>query len=150
MRNARILSIALHNPRDETDPTARAAQNLDNMFALLDEAGNYDPDFICFPEACLHHAARNDGLLEEIAEPIPGPATDAVAEKARAEGVEVRTHVEQRSPHEAVLEYAEENGVDLIVVGSRGKSEKRLRDRLLGGVSTKVVYLSDVPVLTVR
>lgn len=84
MRNARILSIALHNPRDETDPTARAAQNLDNVLALLDEAADYNPDFVCFPEACLHHAARNDGLLEAIAEPIPGPGTDAVAEKARA------------------------------------------------------------------
>jgi hypothetical protein len=84
MRNASILSIALHNPRDETDPEVRASQNLDNMLALLDEADDFDPDFVCFPEACLHHAARNDGLLEEIAEPIPGPATEAVAEKARA------------------------------------------------------------------
>ncbi|MFP4174562.1 MAG: universal stress protein [Halobacteriales archaeon] len=90
------------------------------------------------------------GELVRDAETNGEEIVENVAEKARAEGVEVRTHVEQRSPHEAVLEYAEENGVDLIVVGSRGKSEKRLRDRLLGGVSTKVVYLSDVPVLTVR
>lgn len=83
MRNVRILSIALHNPRDQTDPQARVATNLDNMIGLLDQAEDYDPDFVCFPEGCLHHAARGDGLLEDVAQPIPGPATEAVGEKAR-------------------------------------------------------------------
>lgn len=89
----------------------------------------------------------------ELVEDATGEGEDLVervAERARAEGVDTVTHVEQRSPHEAILGYAEEEGVDLIVVGSRGRSEKSIRDRLLGGVSTKVVYLSDVPVLTVR
>lgn len=83
MRTTRLLSIALHNPTTETDPEARAATNLRNVRALLEQAADYDPDFVCFPEACLHHAARGDGLLEEIAEPIPGPATDVVGEMAR-------------------------------------------------------------------
>jgi len=83
MRETRVLSIALHNPSDETDPDARAARNLDNVLALLGQADTYDPDFVCFPELCLHHAARGDGLLEDVAEPIPGPATDAVGELAR-------------------------------------------------------------------
>jgi hypothetical protein len=83
MRSARILSIALHNPRDTTDAEARTSRNLDNILNLLSQAPEYDPDFVCFPEGCLHHAARNDGLLDEIAQPIPGPATDAVGEMAR-------------------------------------------------------------------
>ena len=90
------------------------------------------------------------GKLVKDAEEEGEKIVEEVAEKARAEGVKVVTHVEQRAPHEAVLEYADENNVDVIIVGSRGKSEKSLRDRLLGGVSTKIVYLSDVPVLTVR
>jgi nucleotide-binding universal stress UspA family protein len=90
------------------------------------------------------------GDLVRRSEEVGEELVEEVAQDARSDGVEVFTHVEQRAAHEAVLEYAEKNGIDLIVVGSRGKSEKGLRDRLLGGVSTKVVYSADVPVLTVR
>lgn len=90
------------------------------------------------------------GDLVRRSEEVGEELVEEVAQDARSNGVEVFTHVEQRAAHEAVLEYAEKNGIDLIVVGSRGKSEKGLRDRLLGGVSTKVVYSADVPVLTVR
>lgn len=83
MRTTRILSIALHNPRDTTDAESRATQNLENVLTLLDQADTYDPNFVCFPELCLHHAAPNDGFLNDIAEPIPGPATDAVGDVAR-------------------------------------------------------------------
>lgn len=83
MRRARVLSVALHNPSDETDPEKRTSINLDNVLALLEHASMYDPDFVCFPEATLHHATRGDGLLEEVAEPIPGPATQAVGRMAR-------------------------------------------------------------------
>lgn len=83
MRTTKVLSIGLHNPRHTTDAEARAAQNRENMLALLDQADTYDPDFVCFPEGCLHHAARGDGLLPDIAEPIPGPATEPFGEVAR-------------------------------------------------------------------
>jgi len=75
---------------------------------------------------------------------------EEVAEMARDEGVDVVTHVEQRTAHEAILEYIDENDIDLVVMGSRGRSEKSIRDRLLGGVSAKVVRMSEKPVLTVR
>jgi len=81
MRNARVLSVALHNPRSEV---GRAEKGLDNILRLLDVADEYDPDFVCFPEVCLQHAARQDGLAEELAQTVPGPATEAVGEKARA------------------------------------------------------------------
>ena len=83
MRKTRLLSVALHNPSSETDPDERVATNLDNVLGLLDQAADYAPDFVSFPELCLHHATRGDGLLEDVAQPIPGPATDAVGEKAR-------------------------------------------------------------------
>ncbi|WP_435320865.1 carbon-nitrogen hydrolase family protein [Haloarchaeobius sp. TZWSO28] len=81
MQQARLLSIALHNPRLEDD---RAEKHLENILQLLDLAAEYDPDFVCFPEVALGHAARQDGLLDEAAETVPGPATEVVGEKARA------------------------------------------------------------------
>jgi len=113
-------------------------------------------------DARLHvlHAVSprlSDVFSSDSVENLVGDATEhgeevveEVAAEARKAGADVVTHVEQRVPHEAILEYAEENDVDLIVVGSRGRSEKSLSDRLLGGVSAKVVYTAEVPVLTVR
>lgn len=81
MQRARILSVALHNPRPKED---RAEKHLENIRHVLDRAHEYDPDFVCFPEVALGHAARQDGLLEAAAQEVPGPATEAVGEKARA------------------------------------------------------------------
>lgn len=74
---------------------------------------------------------------------------EGVADRAREEGVDAVTAVVERVPHEAVLEYASKNDVDLIVMGA-STYEGRLRSSLLGGATDKVVRSSDVPVLTVR
>lgn len=85
MRRVRILNIALHNPTDANNPDAdkRVADGLDNILSLLDRAAAHDPDLVMFPEVALQHAARQHGILDAAAQPIPGPATDAVGEKAR-------------------------------------------------------------------
>ena len=49
---------------------------------------------------------------------------------------------------EGILRYAEENGVDLIVSGSRGLGN--LRGLLQGSISQKLTAHSPCPVLTVR
>jgi len=85
MRRTRLLNVALHNPTDAENPDAgrRVEYGLDNILTLLDRAESYDPDVVVFPEVALQHAARQHGILEEAAQPIPGPATGAVGEKAR-------------------------------------------------------------------
>ncbi|MEF8828578.1 MAG: universal stress protein [Haloarcula sp.] len=50
--------------------------------------------------------------------------------------------------HDAVLDYADENDVDLIVMGTHGRTG--VRRFLLGSVTEKVVRLADVPVLSVK
>jgi hypothetical protein len=82
MRRTRLFQAALHNPSDGDDPGERTDRNLHNVLAVLDHATGYDPDVVVFPELVFHHAAR--GMCGEIAQPVPGPATDAVAEKAVA------------------------------------------------------------------
>ncbi|WP_158204701.1 carbon-nitrogen hydrolase family protein [Halomarina oriensis] len=82
MRPTRVLSIALHNPTDSDDPAERVRINLDNITALLERAATFDPDFVCLPEAALQHASNH--LLDDVAQPIPGPATEVIGEHARA------------------------------------------------------------------
>lgn len=61
--------------------------------------------------------------------------------------VDVETVVEYGQPHEVILDYADEEA-DCIVMGTHGRTG--LERYLLGGVTEKVVRLSDVPVMTVR
>ena len=48
----------------------------------------------------------------------------------------------------AIVEVAEANGVDLIVMGSRGLSE--VQGRLLGSVTHDVMRTADIPLLVIR
>lgn len=51
-------------------------------------------------------------------------------------------------PHKAILQYATKHDIDLIVMGTHGRTG--VERYLLGSITEKVVRLSDVPVLTVR
>jgi nucleotide-binding universal stress UspA family protein len=73
-----------------------------------------------------------------------------VREKAIAKGVDVQTEVisDVISITKIIVEYAEENDVNLIVLGTRGISGiKRL---LLGSTASGVVTYSHCPVMVVR
>jgi len=52
------------------------------------------------------------------------------------------------SPAAAILEYAREEGIDLIVIGTHGRGA--LAHLLMGSVAERVVRLAPCPVLTVR
>jgi nucleotide-binding universal stress UspA family protein len=74
-------------------------------------------------------------------------ATTAVASQLEAEGVTVRTAIRKGNPADEVLAYADENGIDLVVMGTHGADYER---NMLGSVSQKVVTMSAAPVLTVN
>jgi nucleotide-binding universal stress UspA family protein len=64
------------------------------------------------------------------------------------EDVSVETAVVSGTPYRGILDYADESGIDLIVMGTHGRTGV---DRyLLGSVTEKIVRTADVPVLTVR
>ena len=75
-------------------------------------------------------------------------ALAAVAELARAAGVEVHTELCEGRPGEVIVGEAERSGADLIVVGSHGQGA--LEDFLLGSVSQYVLHHARVPVCVVR
>jgi nucleotide-binding universal stress UspA family protein len=54
------------------------------------------------------------------------------------------------SPADVIVQEAEENGADLIVVGTRGQSVTRRALTFMGSVSTNVVHHATVDVLVVR
>lgn len=75
-------------------------------------------------------------------------ATRYVAEKAEKEGLEVERSTIEGHPADEIIKFARENSVDLIVMGTLGKSG--LDRFLLGSVAEKVVRTSKIPVLVVH
>jgi nucleotide-binding universal stress UspA family protein len=102
-----------------------------------------------------------DTRLREEAQQVPAdlqwmvnPREDVEAtlseasEKAKAAGVDVETFARQGDPADAILDVAEENGSDVIVVGNKGMTgAKRF---LLGSVPNKVSHHAPCSVLIIR
>jgi nucleotide-binding universal stress UspA family protein len=66
-----------------------------------------------------------------------------------APGVKVKTKVlEAKRPSTAITDYAQNNGMDLIVMSTHGYTG--LKKLLLGSVATEVLNQSPVPVLMIR
>lgn len=75
-------------------------------------------------------------------------ATSYIERIGKAAGVEVESRVLKGHPVEKIVSFAEDNNIDMIIVGSLGKGGY---DRfVLGSVSEKVVRHAKVPVLVVR
>lgn len=64
------------------------------------------------------------------------------------EDTEVETTVTVGLPHQEINEYVEENGIDVITMGSHGRSG--LNRFLLGSVTEKVLRTTTTPVLTAK
>lgn len=64
-------------------------------------------------------------------------------------GVRVKTAaVEGNSPADAIFEYAEKNGMNMIAIATHGSSG--LKKLLLGGVANAILQESHIPVLLIR
>jgi nucleotide-binding universal stress UspA family protein len=90
---------------------------------------------------------HGDGPDREAIEAELADHADALVRVA-GDDVDLTTAVETGVPHSAILRYAEERGVDLVVMGTHGRTG--VERYLLGSVAEKVVRLSDAPVMTVR
>lgn len=74
---------------------------------------------------------------------------DDVEKRALQAGIgAIEKSVVTGPPHRAILEHVEECDIDLVVMGTHGRSG--LEHFLLGSVTERVVRLSDIPVLTIR
>ena len=82
--------------------------------------------------------------LREVAESL----VQRAARDALSKGVEVETHVREGQPAEVIIDVANQEQADLIVVGSRGLTG--IKRYLLGSVSSKVSEHAHCNVMIVR
>lgn len=81
--------------------------------------------------------------LQEKAE----SATQFVHDLAEENGVNVVEHHAGGQPHQVIANHAEDNDIDLIVMGSHGRSG--VRRALLGSVTERTLRSTHTPVLVV-
>jgi len=74
--------------------------------------------------------------------------TTPVLDRAEEANVPATEAIRLGVPHEIVREYVDENAVDLVVMGTHGRTG--LEHTLLGSTTERVVRTVDVPVLTVH
>lgn len=73
---------------------------------------------------------------------------DEVVEKATDQNVEAVGVVMKGGAYETILQYVEDEDIDVVVMGTHGR--RGLDRALLGSVTERIVRTSDAPVLTVR
>lgn len=89
------------------------------------------------------------GQFDEMSE-LQARATEAletVTDRAEERDLEVTESVVAGGPHREITNYATENDVDMIVMGSAGRSG--VRRALLGSVAERTLRTSTIPVLVV-
>jgi nucleotide-binding universal stress UspA family protein len=71
----------------------------------------------------------------------------AVREQADAAGVPVETAIEEGAPTEEILAYIDEQEIDAVCMGERGRSD--FKTVLLGSATETVIHETDIPVVVV-
>lgn len=132
-----------------TDGSRAAKRAAEQAVALVRESGGTvhalyvmsmgDADFVATPSDIAETRRRLEQKGAEFVAEIEEMASEA--------GVDCVTEVRSGIPEEEILEYARTNGVDLIVMGKRGRSDP---DKpLIGSTTQRVIARSEIPVRSV-
>ena len=75
---------------------------------------------------------------------------DKISQNAKQNSVQLKKEIinSQMSVEAAIVEYAESEGIDLIVIGTRGNSG--IKNMLLGSIASGVVKYATCPVMVVK
>ncbi len=136
-----------------TDFSAHSNQALLHACGLSEQYGaelhllHVSPD-----PAMIMHAGPSGGYVDpNIAEDVRKQSEARLAEIPEAGWAEGRAIVRvalEGVPYVEICDYAEENAIDLIVLGTHGRSG--FAHMLLGSVAERVVRVAKCPVLTVK
>lgn len=126
---------------------SRAARHASDMAFEFGEQFDATVNVLTVTEASDIDADLEEVHHQELAEvsiPLGGDATEPIVARGTERGLEVTTAVRDGSAHAAILKYAAENDIGLIVMGTHGRT-----DTALGSTTERVVTAASSPVLAV-
>lgn len=128
-----------------TDGSRGAEEAIDPALNLAGTTGAV-VHVLAVVDADLGHPGLEPDEREEVrrrAEEAARDAVDRVQERAAALGVDTVLAVREGRPFRAILDYVDENDVDLVVMGTAAERGRT------GSTTERVVTLADVPVMAV-
>ncbi|WP_435102736.1 universal stress protein [Halarchaeum sp. P4] len=138
-----------------TDGSDASIEALDEAFALAKQFDATVHALYVVDDAALVSTGLDDLSFDrhideffEDLEEFGERATSRIREAAEEEDVNVVTAVVDGVPEHEIVDYADEHGVDLIVMATHGR--RGVQRALLGSTTERVVRRANVPVLTVR
>ena len=137
---------------DGSDTAAKAVKEAADLAAAVGAALNIVSAYVPVSNQRLREEARQapDDVQWQVTprEDVDSMLTEAEEVATEAGVKDVHKHAREGDPADAILDVAEEQGADLIVVGNKGMSgAKRF---LLGSVPNKVSHHAPCSVLIVR
>jgi nucleotide-binding universal stress UspA family protein len=115
------------------------AEQVDGTVHALYVMDMGDADFVATPSDIAETRQRLEQKGKEYVEEVELAATEA--------GLECVTDVKSGMPEDEIMEYVDEHGIDLIVIGKRGRSDP---DKpAFGSITWRVVGNANVPVYAV-
>jgi nucleotide-binding universal stress UspA family protein len=93
------------------------------------------------------YMALAPGIVEELINKAKEKLV-TIEQRARDSGVEINSMVKEGEAYEAITSLAQDNNIDLIVMGSHGK--KGLQRLLMGSVTERTIGYAPCPVLVVH
>lgn len=132
-----------------TDGSDRAERGVSYGLSMAEDAGAtvhamYVIDATRFGET---PALSTGELSLEAVQSRGEDLTAAIARRARDRGLEAQTSVRRGRPDEEIVAYADEAGVDVIVMGRSGEGAAEIPH--VGSVTNRVLRSTDVPVFPV-
>lgn len=135
-----------------TDGSEHTDNAVDRALDIVELSGS-DVIAVYVVDTSAFAAIPPDATYEKIYELLRGEGVDAVERiRSRAAGrgldVDVEELIVEGHPAEKIVDVAREREVDLIVVGTLGKSG--IDKFLLGSTAERVVKIAEVPVMVVK
>jgi nucleotide-binding universal stress UspA family protein len=135
-----------------TDLTPASRSAVDEALALAKENGaELMIAHVCETPNITQAAAIAPNVYDEWNRNLKEGAQERLEpflEEARKEGVHAGALVLFGTPYEAIVEAAQANNADLVVLGTHGR--KGVSRFFLGSVASRVISTSPCPVMTVR
>ncbi|ACV13178.1 UspA domain protein [Halorhabdus utahensis DSM 12940] len=120
-------------------PTDGSAGAMSTLEHALDLAADHD--------ASVHVlTVQDEKTAADSEKPAGTELVELAADRVRERGLDPVTAIRSGRPYQRILEYADVEDVDLIVMPTHGRTG--LERLLLGSVTARVIRLADVPVLT--
>jgi len=144
--NTLTVSCVQLTARDDDKPGT-----IKKCLELIDLAATQGAQLVVLPEVWTGLGYSTPDLYQEIAEPVPGPTTDLLAEKARQHGLHIVGSLYARADNGEYENLAPLIGPDGVILGSYSKThlfDAPNRIDITSGIreSDKVVAGSDLPV----